>query len=145
MYILYEACNQLTMTYEQAIIYYKNLFVCSNPVTHGAKQSIIVINVCERLQYSWLVPVIPHPSPFNGCSYLSFNTFSLVVLSCMSHAHISPPSPPLFCDPKALSRYLGPPRWVHCLQNGVKEAKSTHFQNRMVSDSVRVLRRIFGN
>jgi len=133
------------MTYEQAIIYYKSLFVCYNPITRGAKHSIIVINVCERLQYSWLVPVIPHPSPFNGCSYLSFNTFSFVVLSCMSHVHISPPSPPLFCDPKALSRYLGPPRWVRCLQNGVKEVKSTHFQNRVISDSVRVLRRIFGN
>jgi len=95
------------MTYEQAIIYYKSLFVCYNPVTHGAKHSIIVINVCERLQYSWLVPVIPHPSPFNGCSYLSFNTFPFVVLSCMSNVHISPPSPPLFCDPQSLVKISG--------------------------------------
>lgn len=74
------------MTYEQAIIYYKSLFVCYNPATHPTKHSIIAINVCERLSiYGLFQSNLFHtPLSFSISLYVLFTTLLYVVLNCMT-------------------------------------------------------------
>jgi len=118
---------------KQATIYSKILFVCYNPRACTAMHWITVINACQYfsifITYCNASP--SHHPPFNGYSFLLYSAFHLVVFSCMTYVHISPP---LFHGLKLLSRYHGRQKCVKCFKKmGSLRSVTLTFKTEIIS------------